>query len=156
EAYHVGKMPTAVSRPRTGLARGHGAWRAGFRPPGGSMAMAIASKQRSTVSPFGVRRRGGSPSYGRRGALAAIALAASLGAPGVARAVERQSGLQLTPDQSSILVSKDLAGERWAITRSAADGSVCGNVYPADGSAPQFVWCSETGMTDQELSFSCY
>ena len=51
------------------------------------------------------------------------------------------SGLQVTPDSQHVIVSKDVAGERWAITRNADDGTVTGNVFPTDGSEPSFVWC---------------
>jgi subtilisin family serine protease len=58
---------------------------------------------------------------------------------------ELPSALQETPDGLRTLVSKDVNGERWAITRNADDGTVTGNVYPLDGGDPKFVWCSLVG-----------
>jgi hypothetical protein len=56
-------------------------------------------------------------------------------------AQESPSGLQITPDSQHTLVSKDVGGERWAITRNADDGTVTGNVYAGEGGDPRFVWC---------------
>jgi subtilisin family serine protease len=56
------------------------------------------------------------------------------------------SGLQIVPDGSGrTLISKDVNGERWAITRNPDDGTVTGNVFLPAGGAPQFVWCQQTG-----------
>ncbi|MFM7735707.1 MAG: hypothetical protein ACKPBU_06965, partial [Alphaproteobacteria bacterium] len=59
--------------------------------------------------------------------VAAAALAASLGRGSLARA--QASPTTITPDRSEILVNKDLAGERWAISRDVANGAVTGNVF---------------------------
>src|SRR6185295_15247031 len=50
-------------------------------------------------------------------------------------------GVQTTPDNQHILVSKDVANERWAISLNA-DDTITGNVFLCDGSAPAFVWCA--------------
>jgi subtilisin family serine protease len=56
------------------------------------------------------------------------------------------SGLQLTPDAARrSLISKDVGGERWAITYNPDDQTVTGNVFSPDGGAPKFVWCDRTG-----------
>ncbi len=55
------------------------------------------------------------------------------------------SGVQQTLDGKRTLVSKDVGGERWAITRNPEDGTVTGNVFRTDGGEPQFVWCRELG-----------
>lgn len=49
-------------------------------------------------------------------------------------------GAQITPDDRQILVNKDVAGERWAITRNVVDGSATGNVFTS-AADPQFVYC---------------
>jgi len=69
----------------------------------------------------------------------------------------RGTGLQRTPDGERILLSKDLAGERWAIVLNAGDGSVSGNVFLEDGRDPAFVSCLASGeaSSDGFLSFSC-
>jgi hypothetical protein len=51
-------------------------------------------------------------------------------------------GVQLTPDQTHLLVSKDVGSERWSIALNP-DDTVIGNVFPCDGSGPAFVWCSQ-------------
>lgn len=56
-----------------------------------------------------------------------------------------QSGTRTTPGGARTLISKDLAGERWAITLDPDDGTVTGNVFLTDGSEPKFVWCQRTG-----------
>ncbi len=69
------------------------------------------------------------------------AAAAEAAAAGTGTAAEggRESGIQITPDQSQVLVSKDVGGQRWAITRHADDHTVTGNVFSGTGSPPQFV-----------------
>lgn len=65
-----------------------------------------------------------------------------------------QSGTQLTPDGKRALVSKDLAGQRWAISRNP-DRTVTGNVFFPGGGAPQFVFCTETGTSRSDVNLSC-
>jgi subtilisin family serine protease len=76
-------------------------------------------------------------------------------------AQDTPSGLQITPDSRHTLVSKDVGGDRWAITRNADDGTVTGNVFPTDGGEPSFVWCepiSDDGSPDPYavlVTYSC-
>src|SRR5262245_44950660 len=63
------------------------------------------------------------------GVVALAALASTLVAGPPARA---QSGTQTTPNGRYTLISKDVAGERWAITLNLRDGSVTGNVFRTD------------------------
>ncbi|MFP6664719.1 MAG: kelch repeat-containing protein [Deltaproteobacteria bacterium] len=67
--------------------------------------------------------------------------------------------MQLTPDGRRTLISKDVGGERWAISRNP-DGTVTGNVFRPGGDPPAFVWCEETGAPPEgeggELMFSCF
>ena len=68
------------------------------------------------------------------------------------------SGVQTTPDGAQVLVSKDVGGERWAISRNVADGTVTGNVLSPGGGAPQFVWCEALDALANdggELGFAC-
>lgn len=63
-------------------------------------------------------------------------------------------GVQILPDATSILVSKDVGNERWAITLSLADETplhVSGNVFRRDGGPVAFLWCpirSVSGSAD--------
>ncbi len=80
----------------------------------------------------------------------ALSMAAILMVAGEA-AAQRESGIQRTPDNARVLVSKDVGGERYAITLNTADGTVTGNVFSTNGSAPQFISCDPTGPN----AFSC-
>jgi hypothetical protein len=62
-------------------------------------------------------------------------------------AQSRGSGIQLGPDSARYLISKDVGGNRWAISYNLADKTVTGNVFPTDGGDPQFVWCEEVSKT---------
>jgi N-acetylneuraminic acid mutarotase len=84
------------------------------------------------------------------GSLVGALVAASAAAPAHA-----QSPLQVTPDNRSVLVSKDVGGERWAVTRKRADGSVSGNVFFPAGGNPLFVWCSELAENADEATYAC-
>jgi hypothetical protein len=66
----------------------------------------------------------------------------------------RGSGIQVTPDQKRTLISKDVDGARWAITRNADDGTVTGNVYVPDGD-PLFLYCEQTDATAADVTLSC-
>jgi hypothetical protein len=77
----------------------------------------------------------------------ALALVAAALTPTPARAQTRGSGIQLTPDSARYLISKDVGLNRWAISYNLADKTITGNVFPTDGSAPQFVWCERVSQT---------
>lgn len=85
-----------------------------------------------------------------RGVLVAVALAM------VATSAHGQSGTTIPPDSESVLVSKDVGVERWAISRDLDSKTVTGNVFKTDGSPPQFVWCDQVGKTAGNLSLECY
>ena len=72
--------------------------------------------------------------------LAAVGLTVMLGSAAYAK-----SPVIFTPDGSSILVNKDVNGERWSITLDAERATVTGNVYQGDRAT--FLWC---GITDAE------
>ncbi len=63
----------------------------------------------------------------------------------------RESGIQRRPDGKGTLVSKDVGGERYAITANLDDGSLTGNVFFTDGRPPVFLFCESLGGT----SYSC-
>ena len=67
------------------------------------------------------------------------------------RAAERESGIQRSPDRKRTLVSKDVEGQRYAITLNSADFSVTGNVFFTDGGPPKFVACTRVSGND----FAC-
>lgn len=53
-------------------------------------------------------------------------------------------GVQILPDGTRILVSKDVGDERWAITLDLGDETplnVTGNVFRRDGGPASFLWC---------------
>lgn len=81
---------------------------------------------------------------------AALVAAVALGTAGGAAAQERQSGLQVTPDGDSVLISKDVNGERWTIVRDEDDDTVTGNVFPSDGGPPTFIWCERADDDDDD------
>lgn len=62
----------------------------------------------------------------------------------VAAAALASSDVQITPGGKRTLVSKDLQGERWAIT-CEDDGTISGNVFRPEGGPAAFVWCTPTG-----------
>lgn len=68
---------------------------------------------------------------------------------------DRESGLQITPDELRVLVSKDVGTERWAITRNLDDFTVTGNVFFPEGGDPLFVFCEQTGTQGADLLLSC-
>src|SRR5262245_33134887 len=74
----------------------------------------------------------------------------------------RGSGIQLGPDSANYLISKDVAGNRWAISYDLSDGTVTGNVFPTDGGEPQFGWCEEIARTSSpdpatiEVTLRCF
>jgi hypothetical protein len=68
---------------------------------------------------------------------------------------ERGSGIQETPDGKRTLISKEVQGARWAITRNADDDTVTGNVYFPDGGDPLFLYCEETDSSATDVTLSC-
>lgn len=70
-------------------------------------------------------------------------------------------GVQLTPDGTCVLASKDVGAERWSITLDFERGTVSGNVYRTNG-APAFVWCVLTGANENPdpaktiFEFGCF
>lgn len=64
-------------------------------------------------------------------------------------------GVQETPDGSYRLAVKAVGGERWTIMYNIATGAMIGNVGLANGSDPQFVWCTRTDETPTEVVLSC-
>jgi hypothetical protein len=67
---------------------------------------------------------------------------------------QRESGVQVTPDGKRTLISKDVGGARWAITRND-DATVTGNVFYTDGRPPDFVFCAETGGDAANVTLRC-
>src|SRR6185295_6189555 len=68
--------------------------------------------------------------------------------------VARGSGIQITPDELRILISKDVADERWAITRNLDDLTVTGNVFFPEGGPPLFVFCEQIGETAEDVELA--
>ena len=53
----------------------------------------------------------------------------------------RESGIQFSPDDKRVFVSKDVGGQRFAITLNTDDGTVTGNVFSPEGGEPKFIFC---------------
>ena len=49
-------------------------------------------------------------------------------------------GVQGIPDQTGVMITKDVGNERWSITLDFERGTVSGNVFRTNGD-PAFVWC---------------
>ena len=59
----------------------------------------------------------------------------------------RASGAQVAPD-GSILVSKDIGGNRWAITLDVLSGTLTGNVFASATGDAQFLYCEPLGAAE--------
>lgn len=66
------------------------------------------------------------------------------------------TGVQVTPGGGSVLVSKDVVGERWAIVLNNDDGTATGNVFRPDGSEPAFVFCEPRPGVRTVHAFECF
>ncbi|MBY0274261.1 hypothetical protein K2Z84_02880, partial [Candidatus Binatia bacterium] len=60
------------------------------------------------------------------------------------------NGYQVGVDGGATIISRDVAGARWAIIENRADGVLIGNVFFPDGSPPQFVWCQPTAVVEND------
>ncbi len=75
---------------------------------------------------------------------------------------QNESGIHMTPNSASYLISKDVGNERWAISFNLGDRTVTGNVFKTDGSPPSFIWCRITGETpaanpaDNQYLLDCF
>lgn len=67
----------------------------------------------------------------------------------------RASGIQITPDESGVLVNKDVGGERWTITRNLDGFTVTGNVFSTDGGPPLFLFCEQQDVQGDDVVLSC-
>lgn len=92
---------------------------------------------------------------GRLGAAVVLLLVGA--APGRA-----QSGFRPTIEGGRNLISRDVAGERWAITENLDDGTLTGNVFSPDGGPPAFVQCEPTSVVENPdpsetlYTYDCY
>jgi hypothetical protein len=94
--------------------------------------------------------------------LAVVAVLAS------AASVHAKSPVQVTPDDSAIIVNKTVGtgsnAEQWVLSLSLNDETLSGNVFEVSGAAPTFFFCdvdSPDGfsepqdLADQTLTFTC-
>ena len=86
----------------------------------------------------------------RRAALAAVALTVVVADPSAA---QRQSSIQC-PDSGTVLISKDVGQDRWAISYRPSTGVTTGNVYTADGGAI-FLKCDRRGIESGQVILAC-
>lgn len=91
------------------------------------------------------------PRLARLAAGTALVAALALATAGDVHAQGRRSGLQVTPDGDSVLISKDVNNERWTIVRDEDDGTITGNVFPNDGGPPTFIWCERADDDDDDI-----
>ena len=87
--------------------------------------------------------------------IARLSLVSTLAFLAAAADVQAQSPSTVTPDRATVLVNKDLAGQRWSIARNVANGTVTGNVFSPGSSAPQFVYCEQTGESSNDYTYRC-
>jgi hypothetical protein len=79
----------------------------------------------------------------------------------MASVVQAQTGVQWSPDNKRIFVSKDIVGERWAITLNLEDLTATGNVLRSSG-VPAFIWCDkiadngDPNLYNLQLRFRCF
>jgi hypothetical protein len=78
----------------------------------------------------------------RRMVSMALAVAGLWMALSPASAGARESGIQFSPDDKRVFVSKDVGGQRFAITLNTDDGTVTGNVFSPEGGEPKFIFCA--------------
>jgi hypothetical protein len=62
----------------------------------------------------------------------------------------RESGIQRTPDGARVLVSKDVQGQRYAITQNT-DGTLTGNVFFSATGAAKFLFCTPAGSAANDF-----
>jgi hypothetical protein len=60
--------------------------------------------------------------------------------------------IQSVPDETRVLVQKDVGVDRWAISLNFDDGTATGNIFRSDGGEPAFVVCTPTGAPNE---FDC-
>ena len=144
-----------------------------FLPPGGEgIAGATAANAGGTAA-----ARVAAAAAAGGGAAPSLALSTGTAATTPARpAADEDRGTNLPPDGANFLVNKELGGLRWSISlnqipaqRGNSSTSTCsgdaiecivtsrflnvtGNVYPLDGSPPQFVWCQERQDSTGDLN----
>jgi hypothetical protein len=79
--------------------------------------------------------------------LAIVALAMSAGA------AHAKSPVQVTPDDSAILVNKPVGTEQWVLSLSLDDETLSGNVFDSSGAPPTFFFCdadTDDGFSEPE------
>jgi hypothetical protein len=67
----------------------------------------------------------------------------------------RGSGIQVTPDEARILISKDVDGARWSISQNLDDGTVTGNVFFPEGGDPLFLFCEQRAKVGEDIELRC-
>jgi hypothetical protein len=147
-----------------------------FLPPGGNGVASLHARPETAVAPA---------TSGAASSASAAVPPASAPSSVAAPADNQDRGTNLPPDAANFLVNKQLGGLRWSISlnqipaqrgnssvSSCGDALDCivtnrflnvtGNVYPLDGSAPQFVYCQERQNSagdlanpDSEFHFGC-
>lgn len=147
-----------------------------FLPPGGE---GVASRDTSIAGrpALAALERAAAAAAATQAKPVVSAMASAGGnTPPASPAANEDRGANLPPDGANFLVNKELGGFRWSISlnqipaqrgnavtqRCNGDAlecivtrrflSVTGNVFPLDGSAPQFVWCQERQDSTGDLN----
>lgn len=72
----------------------------------------------------------------------------------------RESGIQVSPEGTRVIVTKDVGEERWVIFHYLQFGTLMGNVYFKDGRAPVFLFCNRTAKSTDDyrgtFDYECY
>ena len=67
---------------------------------------------------------------------------------------QRESAITETPE-GLVLVQKDVGGDRWSVGFDPVTGTVTGNVFFANGSPPEFLWCTKLSGDADTLHLGC-
>ena len=118
----------------------------------GSERWAITRNEDGSATGNVFRSDGGDPAFIYCAPLAIPNGFDCFGADACTDASGAQRGIQDTPDDTRVLVQKDVGTERWAISLNFDDGTATGNVFRADGGDPAFVVCEPTGAPN---TFQC-
>ena len=118
----------------------------------GTERWAITLNENGSATGNVFRSDGGPPAFIFCAPLAAANTYECFGADACTDSGGNARGIQGVPDDTRVLVQKDVGTERWAMSLNFDDGTATGNVFRADGGEPAFVVCTPTGTPNE---FDC-
>jgi hypothetical protein len=151
-------VAVAVAMPATGLAQNRGVQ---FTPDGkrvlvnkdvGTERWAITLNENGSATGNVFRSDGGPPAFIFCAPLATPNGFECFGADACTDSSGAARGIQGVPDETRVLVQKDVGVDRWAISLNFDDGTATGNIFRSDGGEPAFVVCTPTGAPNE---FDC-